>query len=102
MAGILFFEMMIPKFLHILDKLPDYNLEINILNDNNIIFNKAFNMTSNLKIIKFLDFDDLLHPKLDDLFTENDSSFNQKKIFFSIIFIKFQKETFISLIQYSH
>ena len=100
--GILFFEIIIPKFLHILENLGEYNLEINILNNNILIYNKAFHMTSNLKLIKFIDFDHLLHPILDDLYYKDlETNVKHKQIYFSKFINNIQKEIFINLIQYS-
>ncbi len=79
----MFFEIIIPKFLHILETIS-YNLEIDLLsNKRKSIYSKSFNMTNNQKIIKLVDFDDLLNPNLDDLLRNEDFQNQQKRLFLS-------------------
>ena len=104
---LLFFELIMPKILHILDNF-NYNLQVDIRNDDFVIYSKSFVMNKNLKLIKLIDFDQFLNPKLENLLSKNDKEYeiDDKKIYFSKInFVNLEKNLYkfnsiLSLIEY--
>jgi hypothetical protein len=93
------FEMLIPKLLGNLH-ISNYDLDINFFSEGSMFLSKNYKMTSNLKLIKMVDFDEILNPKISDLFEEKRDNLNisQKKIYFKKNLYKFN--SILSLIEH--
>lgn len=99
-SKIKFFEMIVHKLISNIPVFGDFGLQINFLTEGEIFFSKSYKMNQNQKLIKMLDFEEILNPRLSDLYEEKKDKLNkdQKQVFFKKNLYKFN--SILSLIEY--